>query len=148
MRRKEHGVMPNIVVVGPGVRSKRRPRGRPFKKGERQPFQYQPGQSGNPGGKPKIHQTLSMEYSRWLARPVPSQVAATLGLPPGSTCADAIAAAMCIRAVSGDVNAARELCDRTEGRVSASVSVEGKIDYAAGQSAKEELLKKLAAFKD
>ena len=73
-----------------------------------------------------------MEYARWLARPVPSQVAA----------------AMCSRAVSGDVSAARELCDRTEGRVPASVNVEGKIDYAAGQDAKEQLLKRLGAVRN
>jgi hypothetical protein len=55
---------------------------------------------------------------------------------------------MCSRAVSGDVSAARELCDRTEGRVPASVNVEGKIDYAAGQDAKEQLLKRLGAVRN
>lgn len=54
-----------------------------------------------------------------------------------------IAAPMCTRAVSGEVNAAKRTLDRTEGRVPASVSLEGKIDYAAGQSAKEQLMKKL-----
>jgi hypothetical protein len=46
---------------------------------------------------------------------------------------------------AGTLTPAGELCDRTEGRVSASVSLEGKIHYAAGQTAKEELLKKLGA---
>ena len=50
---------------------------------------------------------------------------------------------MCTRAVGGDVGAAKELAERTEGRVPAAVNVEGKIDYAAGRSAKEQLMKKL-----
>jgi hypothetical protein len=50
---------------------------------------------------------------------------------------------MVCRAATGDVNAARELAERTEGRVPASVSQEGKIDYAAGQQAKQQLMKKL-----
>ena len=49
------------------------------------------------------------------------------------------------RAVKGDVNAARELAERTEGRVPAGADAGGKIDYAAGQSAKEQLLKKLGS---
>ena len=135
--------MPKIVVLAPGVRSKKRPRGRPFQKGERQPFQFQPGQSGNPGGKPKIHQTLSMECARLLAKSAPAEALAALRLPPGSTFAEAIAVALCTQAVRGNVSAAREITDRTEGRVPASVDVGAKIDYAAGKSAKEQLLKKL-----
>jgi len=135
--------MSKIVVLGPGVRSKKRPRGRSFQKGERHPFQYQPGQSGNPGGKPKIHQTLSMECARLLARPAPAEALAKLGLAPGSTFAEAIAAALCTNAVRGNVAAAKEICDRTEGRVPVAVDLEGKIDYAAGRSAKEQLMKKL-----
>jgi len=50
-----------------------------------------------------------------------------------------------LRTASGDVNAARELADRTEGRVPTAVNVEGKIDYAAGQRAKEELMKELGS---
>lgn len=40
---------------------------------------------------------------------------------------------------------AKEVREATEGRVPAAVSLEGKIDYAAGQSAKAQLMKKLGA---
>jgi len=135
--------MPKIALAGLGVRTKKLPRGRPFQKGERHPFQFQPGQSGNPGGKPKIHQRISAEYSALLLDVVPPQVADSLGVAEGSTWAKAIAQAMACRAASGDVNAARELAERTEGRVPTAENVEAKIDYAAGQAAKEQLMKKL-----
>jgi len=47
---------------------------------------------------------------------------------------------MCRRAVNGDVGVAKELPERTECRAPAAPNVEGKIDYAAGRSAKEQLL--------
>jgi hypothetical protein len=59
-----------------------------------------------------------------------------------STFAEAIAVSLCTRAVRGNVAAAKEICERTEGRVPASVDVGVKIDYAAGQTAKEQLMKK------
>jgi len=43
----------------------------------------------------------------------------------------------------GDVVVAKEVPAVTEGRVPAAVNVEAKIDYAAGRSAKEQLLKTL-----
>jgi hypothetical protein len=53
--------MAKIVVVGIGARSKKRPPGKSFQKGQRQPFQFQPGRSGNPGGKPKIYARVSTD---------------------------------------------------------------------------------------
>ena len=52
---------------------------------------------------------------------------------------------MVCRAAKDDVNAARELAERTEGRVPEAVNVKGKIDYAAGRSAKEQLMTKFGA---
>jgi hypothetical protein len=72
-------------------------------------------------------------------------IAIESGLTKG-TLADTIGVAMCRRVVSGDVGAAKELCDGTEGRVPASVSVEASIDDAAGRSAKEQLLEKLGSI--
>jgi hypothetical protein len=77
-----------------------------------------------------------------LGKPVHAEISIVLGLPTGSTLADAVAA-MHSRAVNGDVSTARELAERTEGHVPTAASREGKIDYAAGRDAKEQLLKKL-----
>jgi len=101
------------------------------------------GQSGNPGGKPKIHQRMSVECAARLQEPVPHEIAAELSMPPGSSWAEAVSIALMTRAATGDVSAAREVREATEGRLPVASSVESKIDYAAGQSAKQQLLKKL-----
>lgn len=66
------------------------------------------GQSGNPKGRPKTR-TLSEAYRAALAQPIP-------GDPDGRTYADKIAEMVISAAASGDVPAARELADRTEGK--------------------------------
>ena len=132
--------MVKICVVGSKVRSKLRPRGKPFKKGDRHSFQFQPGQSGNPGGKPKVHQTLSMNYEAQLRSFAPVKVCRAMDLPAKSTWAQVIAAGMVRRAMT-DVSAAREIREVTEGRVPAALNLEGKIDYSAGQTAKQQLMK-------
>jgi hypothetical protein len=63
------------------------------------------GQSGEPGGKPKIHQQISAEYSARLLEQVPLEIAASLGVPEGSNLAAAIARAIVSLAASGDVGA-------------------------------------------
>ncbi len=88
---------PFSIILGP--KSKGRPRGKPFQKGERLPYQFKPGQSGNPGGKPKVHQTLRKEYESFLGGPAPVGLCRELGLPEKSTFANIIAAVMCYRAV-------------------------------------------------
>ena len=42
-------------------------------------FQFQPGQSGNPGGKPKIHQRIGAEYAARLMEPVAEEMSAARG---------------------------------------------------------------------
>ena len=78
---------------------KQRVRGRPF----------QPGQSGNPGGRPK-KKILTSAIERFLeAHP---------------TEADAIAKAMVEQAKAGNVQAFREMTDRTEGKVPVRIAGE------------------------
>jgi hypothetical protein len=117
--------MTRIVIVGTGARRKLRPRGKPFKKGERHAFQFKPGQSGNPGGKPKIHQRMGVAYAAILAEAVPDEVALAAGIPLGSTWAMAIARGIVARAARGDVRAAREVREVTEGKVTKKQKIEG-----------------------
>jgi len=82
-----------------------RGKGKPFEKGN--PHAWKSGQSGNPSGGSKA-QTLSAAYRHALKE--------LLTDGSGRTYADAVAETLCKNAVAGDVGAARELADRTEGR--------------------------------
>ena len=64
------------------------------------------GVRGNPKGRPKS-QTLGEAYRKALAEPVPND-------PEGRTFAEVIAAIICKSAIAGNINAAREIADRTE----------------------------------
>lgn|SRR5574341_70609 len=84
---------------------KRRPRGKPFASGNQHgaAHRFLPGQSGNPGGRPR---TLSDAYRTWLAALDPKS---------GRTNAERIAEAVGRAALRGDTGAARELRMATEG---------------------------------
>ena len=69
---------------------------------------WKPGQSGNPGGRPKMA-PLAHACRELLAKPVPSD-------PKGRTYADVIAQMLADKALAGDIRAAQELADRAEGR--------------------------------
>ena len=71
-------------------------------------FRWKPGQSGNPGGRPRTAK-LSEACRAKLASIVP-------GDPEGRTVAEAIADDWAQRALKGDIRAAVELADRAEGR--------------------------------
>jgi hypothetical protein len=75
---------------------------------EGKPHRWKKGQSGNPSGRPKS-KTLSEAYRKKLEEPVPND-------PEGRTWAELIAEAQVRDAVRGNVQAAREIADRTEGR--------------------------------
>jgi hypothetical protein len=79
---------------------------------------WKPGQSGNPGGRPKTA-ALSNAYRQKLDSVVPSD-------PQGRTYAQAIADALADRALAGDIRAAQELADRAEGRARQSIEIENK----------------------
>lgn len=74
------------------------------------------GTSGNPAGRPKSL-TLSEAFRRQLSQPVPDD-------KQGRTFAEVIAAEMCARAFAGDVAAAKELADRTEGKPKQAIDVD------------------------
>jgi hypothetical protein len=80
------------------------------------PNAFKPGQSGNPAGRPKSI-TLSESFRRQLSQVVPDD-------PHGRTFAEVIAARVCVAAANGDVSAAREIADRTEGKPRQSVDVD------------------------
>ncbi len=75
---------------------------------------FQPGQSGNPKGRPK-GVTLSDALRRMLAEAAPGR--------SEQTYAEAIARALCKQAAKGNVLAAREIADRTEGKPKQAVDM-------------------------
>jgi hypothetical protein len=93
-------------------------RGRPFGKNNR--YAWQPGQSGNPAGRPK-YRTLSESYRHQLAQIDPDD-------PLGRTYAECIAENLCKIAVGltrgNSTDAARELADRTEGKSRQAIQIE------------------------
>jgi hypothetical protein len=96
------------------------------------PYQWKKGQSGNPGGRPKS-KTLSDAYKHKLEEPVPSD-------PEGRTWAELIAVSQVRDAVRGNVQAAREIADRTEGRPRQAIEFEDKtISQAFERMTSEEL---------
>jgi hypothetical protein len=82
------------------------------------PTRWKKGQSGNPAGRPKS-KTLSDAYKNKLEELVPND-------PEGRTWAELIAEAQVRDAVRGNVQAAREIADRTEGRARQAIEFEDK----------------------
>jgi hypothetical protein len=80
------------------------------------PHQWKKGQSGNPSGRPKS-KILSAAYRTKLEEIVPDD-------PKGRTWAELIAEAQVRDAVRGNVQAAREIADRTEGRARQAIDFE------------------------
>jgi hypothetical protein len=77
---------------------------------------FMPGQSGNPGGRPKGSVKVSSCYERSLARPFP-------GDPQGRTYAQVIADRTVELAAEGRIDAIKEVTDRTEGRSKQTIDV-------------------------
>ncbi len=82
------------------------------------PYHWKKGQSGNPSGRPKS-KVLSDAYKNKLEELIPND-------PEGRTWAELIAEAQVRDAVRGNVQAAREIADRTEGRARQSIELEDK----------------------
>jgi hypothetical protein len=83
------------------------------------PYQFKPGQSGNPKGRPR-HLTLSEAYRQALNKPVPND-------PENRTFVQKIGDLMILRAASGDTAAAREIADRVEGKARQAIDVDMKV---------------------
>jgi hypothetical protein len=79
---------------------------------------WKKGQSGNPSGRPKS-KTLSDAFKNKLEELVPDDL-------EGRTWAELIAVALVRDAVRGNVQAAREIADRTEGRARQAIEFEDK----------------------
>ena len=77
---------------------------------------FAPGQSGNPKGRPKSI-TLSEALRHELAKEHPDG-------QDGETYAEKIAAVLCKTAAEGNVNAAKEIADRTEGKPRQAVDID------------------------
>lgn len=81
---------------------------------------WKPGQSGNPAGRPKTI-TLSEAYRNALAQPMPKD-------KKGRTIAEVIAEKVCLEAAfTGNVQAAREIADRTEGKPKQAVDLNANV---------------------
>jgi hypothetical protein len=84
------------------------------------PNTFKPGQSGNPAGRPKSI-TLSEALRLELAKAHPQG-------DGEQTYAEAIAAILCQTAAQGNILAAKEIADRTEGRPKQAVDIEMNVN--------------------
>jgi hypothetical protein len=86
-----------------------------FAPGHKLGNRFKKGETGNPSGRPKLTK-LTEALREQLAEEMPSA--------PERTVAEAIARALIREAMSGNVQAAREIADRTEGKPKQSIDVD------------------------
>jgi hypothetical protein len=113
----------------------KRPDGK-FAPGNKIGNRFKPGQSGNPGGLPKGTPKLSVAYSKLLASDPDEEF-------KPRTRAEQIALGVCVKAAGGDMQAAKEMADRTEGKSPATININSSSAKAEGyQRIAEELARK------
>lgn len=103
-------------------KAKQKPQNKRKNKGRPEPpkeYRWKPGQSGNPGGRPK-RKVLSDAYRAALEQEVP-------GDKKGRTWAEFIADQMVMEAAKRKVPAAAELADRTEGKARQAFEVKSSL---------------------
>jgi hypothetical protein len=84
------------------------------------PFQWQPGQTGNAGGRPR-KKPISDRYEYIAEIKLPEDVRQLLKLAPGSTYADAAALQQFRSAIKGDTSAIREIREAIEGKATQTI---------------------------
>ena len=105
-----------VAAVIPALKPKRRPRGNsPFVKGNT--YGFKKGQSGNPGGKPKVFVKFAAKVAEEMLQPVPKEIKAALGLPRGATMYDAMVRALLLQAANGDTMAFTTARESVEGKL-------------------------------
>jgi hypothetical protein len=82
---------------------------------------WKPGKSGNPGGRPR-RKPLTDAYAALLDKPIPPDMARQLKLDESTTYAQVIAMSLVREAVKGKVQAAAEVADRVEGKITQPIS--------------------------
>jgi hypothetical protein len=145
--------MPTIILTGKGAHTRRSKKGL-HKQTEKQkaatePYLFKPGydprrpQAGKLLGRNNVK--ISDSYRAQLGDRVPPEMIAWFALPKGTriTWAELISSGMMYQAASGETSAAKEIREVTEGRLPEHMSFDGKIDYSAGKTAKEKLVKAL-----
>ena len=107
--------MTDVAAVIPALQPRPRPRGNGFKKGNTHGFPK--GESGNPGGKPKVFQKFSAKVAEEMLQPCPREIKKALGLKRGATTYDAMVKALLLQAAGGDTAAFTTARETVEGRL-------------------------------
>jgi hypothetical protein len=85
---------------------------------------WQPGQTGNPGGRPK-KKPITDRYLRIVETELPDEIRTALSLPRGATFGDAIALAQARQTIKGETAAAKQMREAIEGRSITQADFEG-----------------------
>src|ERR1700733_2616920 len=85
---------------------------------------WKPGQSGNPGGRPK-KLPITESYEQFANEKLPEDVCKKLGLKAGSTYAQGAARAQFIKALQGETKAVAEIREAIEGKATQRIHLEG-----------------------
>jgi hypothetical protein len=113
------------VTIDATKKRKRRAPSTAYSRQHPSPHAFKPGESGNPGGKPRLmDHLLSQKLRVALCDRAPDAVCEALALPHHSSWAQCIARKLIYMAVRGDLQAMREIREATEGlKVHASLDL-------------------------
>lgn len=100
----------------PALRKRRRgPPSNGFKKGNTHGFKK--GESGNPGGKPRVFQKFSAKVAEEMMQPASPDIKKALKLKRGATVYDAMVKALLLQAAQGDTYAFTTARETVEGKL-------------------------------